>query len=496
MSKRLRSTTTTQNHNHDDDHGDIPFDIQTEIIKRIQDVKSLMRCRSVSKPCNKRDNEMQSTDQMDHVAGLKGSDVDGSFGGEEDYYEDEDSDSEYASIQRPAFYVSGEPDFDSGPPQDGLEYLRRVRWETKHIPKVKVAKVDKSVLNKEQTVYMPRIPDIAVCEHLMPSKEWENVFLADFSKLRMRRFSLPQGDNVDKVLLDTFNEKFRSLKKRLKDKLLKLAAKKLDEANIGGDDVQYTMDDLLNALDMVSPPENFLDHQWEVFKNNLRSPTAKKLSKYGKDARAGKLHYHSTGAVSFARKKDEFMVINKREANDVEFFEDSHLMKDGKYAKHASEELLNQAKEGIARKISEVSSFDSIDPEKRSEIVREVMKELRGRSKRGRPPGYGAGVKRSQVSKFSFDLRKLRGKTIENENRYLLDKVDTQSKQIESQRIQIETQSKQIENQSNQMSKMQKTLDQCTGELQLFRTAFSDFCGPRMSIPPQATSSAFHQDHR
>lgn len=45
----------------------------------------------------------------------------------EDTLEDEDdSDDEYA-IQCPAFLVVGEPDFDSGPPQDGLEYLRRVR---------------------------------------------------------------------------------------------------------------------------------------------------------------------------------------------------------------------------------------------------------------------------------------------------------------------------------------------------------------------------------
>ncbi|KAK9048522.1 hypothetical protein SSX86_032513 [Deinandra increscens subsp. villosa] len=126
--------------------------------------------------------EMQNMNQVDHLSGI---DVD-DFDGEEDYCEDEDSDSEYASIQRPALYVTGEPDFDSGPPQDGLEYLRRVRWEAKRIPKVKTAKVERKVLNKEQTVYMPNIPDIAACpEHLMPSKEWEDVFLADFSKLRL-----------------------------------------------------------------------------------------------------------------------------------------------------------------------------------------------------------------------------------------------------------------------------------------------------------------------
>ncbi|XP_026389243.1 uncharacterized protein LOC113284059 isoform X2 [Papaver somniferum] len=101
------------------------------------------------------------------------------------YYENEESDDEYDSIKRPAFYVEGDPDFDSGPSEDGLEYLRRVRFEAAQIPDVKVVKVDKSKLDKEQTKYMPEIPDIAKCPpHLQPSKEWENAFLADFSELR------------------------------------------------------------------------------------------------------------------------------------------------------------------------------------------------------------------------------------------------------------------------------------------------------------------------
>ncbi|OVA11713.1 Gem-associated protein 2 [Macleaya cordata] len=105
----------------------------------------------------------------------------------DDHNEDEDSDDdEYDNIQRPAFFVEGDPDFDSGPPQDGLEYLRRVRWEAAQIPKVKVAKLDSSKLNNEQTVYMPEIPDIAKCpQHLQPSKDWEDEFLADFSELRL-----------------------------------------------------------------------------------------------------------------------------------------------------------------------------------------------------------------------------------------------------------------------------------------------------------------------
>jgi gem associated protein 2 len=41
-------------------------------------------------------------------------------------YED-DSDDEYVGILKPAFEVDGEPDFESGEPLDGFEYLRRVR---------------------------------------------------------------------------------------------------------------------------------------------------------------------------------------------------------------------------------------------------------------------------------------------------------------------------------------------------------------------------------
>ncbi|XP_024003980.1 uncharacterized protein LOC18026444 isoform X2 [Eutrema salsugineum] len=103
---------------------------------------------------------------------------------EEDYTEDND---DYNSILKPAFAVDGEPDFDSGPPEDGLEYLRRVRWEAKRVPNVKVAKLDGSKYRKkEQSVYMPQIPEIHKCpEHLLPVKEWEDSLLSDFLQLRL-----------------------------------------------------------------------------------------------------------------------------------------------------------------------------------------------------------------------------------------------------------------------------------------------------------------------
>ena len=69
-----------------------------------------------------------------------------------------------------------------------------LRWEAAHVPKVKVAKLERSRLDKEQTAYMPQIPYIEKCpQHLLPLKEWEDAFIADFSDLRMvclfRQFS-------------------------------------------------------------------------------------------------------------------------------------------------------------------------------------------------------------------------------------------------------------------------------------------------------------------
>ncbi|KAI8537642.1 hypothetical protein RHMOL_Rhmol09G0040100 [Rhododendron molle] len=136
------------------------------------------RCEDLS--CSQvMDDEIDNINPLDPACDL-------GVGVEEECIEEDDSDEDYSSIQRPAFFVTGEPNFDAGPPQDGLEYLRRVRWEAAHVPKVKVAKLERSKLKKEQTAYMPIIPDIEKCpEHLLPMKQWEDAFMADFSELRL-----------------------------------------------------------------------------------------------------------------------------------------------------------------------------------------------------------------------------------------------------------------------------------------------------------------------
>lgn len=56
------------------------------------------------------------------------------------------------------------------------------RWEAARIPKVKVVRVNKV---KEQSLYMPQIPDVMKCpDSLLPHKEWEDSFLSEFSQLR------------------------------------------------------------------------------------------------------------------------------------------------------------------------------------------------------------------------------------------------------------------------------------------------------------------------
>ncbi|XP_020246856.1 uncharacterized protein LOC109824636 isoform X2 [Asparagus officinalis] len=125
------------------------------------------------------------------------------------------SSDEYDSIQRPAFFVEGEPDFESGPPEDGWEYLRRVRWESAHIPKVKVVKLNSSKLTSEQTAYMPSIPEITKCpQNLLPLKDWENVFLADFSELRQEISVLESSYNeLDKPTPTKQSYSLQQLKK-------------------------------------------------------------------------------------------------------------------------------------------------------------------------------------------------------------------------------------------------------------------------------------------
>ncbi|PWA47115.1 hypothetical protein CTI12_AA500560 [Artemisia annua] len=243
----------------------------------------------------------------------------------------------------------------------------------------------------------------------------------------------------------------------MKKSLLALAAKRLHEANNVDEDVQYTDDELLQALDLVEAPQYFVDHQWESYKDYLRAPKTKKYSANGKKARGSQVHIHTSGAVSIPQKKDEFIVENKREPDDIEVFDMMHVTKKGSYVDDRSRVVASKAKADFANKLLEVGNSEHVDPEKRLEIAREVMQELRP-NKKGRPCGHGVGVTKSQVTKFSYELRRMRRQSVSSENRFLLNKVVAQSKEIEKQ--------------SRQMKTMEENMNNFIGQLKTVLPAF------------------------
>ncbi|GKA30258.1 tetratricopeptide-like helical domain, DYW domain protein [Tanacetum coccineum] len=216
-----------------------------------------------------------------------------------------------------------------------------------------------------------------------------------------RKFSLPQVSDLDDVLFAMFGVKVRYTKHRFKMKLFRLAAKKLDEANNVGANGElertYTDDQLLQALDLIDAPPNFLHHQWELYKSNLRTPLAKKTK-------------------------------HKRSPNRIEFFDLSYQSRDGSYIHGMSKDFMERAREEMTRRELEISKSRPVDDEVRSEIADAVMMDLIGPDKPGQAHGYGTGVTKSKVTKLSLDLRRSRKESLVNQNRLLLEKLDSQGR--------------------------------------------------------------------
>jgi len=106
--------------------------------------------------------------------------------GQEDDGGDESEDTsdvnDGAGFQRPSLPVKGEPNFESGPPTDAAEYLRRVKFEARGLPNVVVTR--EKYTNK-QASYLPAIEKSARSPpELLPSAEWEQQFGSDFSDIR------------------------------------------------------------------------------------------------------------------------------------------------------------------------------------------------------------------------------------------------------------------------------------------------------------------------
>ncbi|GJV97765.1 hypothetical protein Tco_1549342 [Tanacetum coccineum] len=113
-----------------------------------------------------------------------------------------------------------------------------------------------------------------------------------------------------------------------------------------------------------------------------------------------------------------------------------------------------QAKRELSRKTKAIGGSEPVDHEVEAEIARDVIQKHRPRG----VTGHGAGVKKSQVTKFGIEYRRMRGEAISSEKQFLLDKVDCQSKKIKAQSKLIELLSKKNEAQSKKLESQSKKL--------------------------------------
>ncbi|GKD78165.1 hypothetical protein Tco_1340786, partial [Tanacetum coccineum] len=114
-----------------------------------------------------------------------------------------------------------------------------------------------------------------------------------------------------------------------------------------------------------------------------------------------------------------------------------------------------KAKKELSRKTKAIGGYEPVDHEVEAEIARDIIQKLRP----GRVTGHGAGVKKSQVTKFGIEYRRMRGEEISDEKRFLLEKINFQSKKIEAQSKQIELMSKKNEAQSKKLESQSKQIE-------------------------------------
>ncbi|KAJ8428016.1 hypothetical protein Cgig2_032311 [Carnegiea gigantea] len=219
-------------------------------------------------------------------------------------------------------------------------------------------------------------------------------------------FSMPYTSEMDKVILDKFGSKCRSVKYRYKNKLLKKAKIKLKIAReengvyIKDEEKNYSQEQLFEALNLVDHPSGFADHQWEKLKSDIRSKKAKQLKK-------------------------------KRKPTEVEVFDMAHQTKNGTYVQVESKEFMEKAKDLVAKKTI-LGISEPIDTAAESEIHNAVSKKLMESETLQRPLNCGIGVTKSQIIELNDDLRRMKKRSSSPALEAKLSFQDNQIKSMEN----------------------------------------------------------------
>ena len=102
-------------------------------------------------------------------------------------------------LRKQALAVDGEPDYSTGPPMDGFEYLRRVAFEAKQTPDIDTATHRRSERVEAGEAAVSSTREDEEIEYAPPSwatpdREWVRRTVGDFSELRVRVSRAIAGD--------------------------------------------------------------------------------------------------------------------------------------------------------------------------------------------------------------------------------------------------------------------------------------------------------------
>ncbi|XP_020087977.1 uncharacterized protein LOC109709982 [Ananas comosus] len=137
--------------------------------------------------------------------------------------------------------------------------------------------------------------------------------------LTRSKLLFPSNGNIEKWVLKSLSRKWKNFKCGLKGK--------------------YIIDNYTEQEVASNVPSGFTSQQWIDLVRYWFSEKSKPYSQIGKVARAKHITPHTTGFMSFARKRDQFEKENGREPGRVEFFALTDKRKNGTYDESSQEVL-------------------------------------------------------------------------------------------------------------------------------------------------------------
>lgn len=152
---------------------------------------------------------------------------------------------------------------------------------------------------------------------------------------------------------------------------------------------KFYLPDKSEAENTRDVPPRVMAQDWQYLVNYWKSEKGKKKAETNKRSRALQKMTHTTGSKSFARVRDELEEENGGEmVGEVDFYESTHLTKNGTFIDDEAANTLKKAKEMLAERASTAS-----DP---LNVQMEVMAEVRG-TVYGHVRGLGLGPTPMQV---------------------------------------------------------------------------------------------------